>query len=116
MTIITKMQSIELRQEPRDPIICKAQLYCEDAWVPCLIQNVSPHGFGILSTRNFFVGQLCELRCEPYPEQTLQCRIVIRHASESYLGAVVTEMDEVGRRLCMQLMRDYHSDRKSRNQ
>lgn len=116
MTAIMKMQTIELRQEPRDPIICRAQLSYEGAWVPCLIQDVSPRGFGILSTRNFSVGQLCELRCEPYPGQLFQCRVEMRHVSESYLGALVMEMDEVGRRLCMQLMRDYHSDRKFKNQ
>ena len=116
MAVIMKMQTIDMRHEARDPVICKAQLYCENSWVSCLIQDISPHGFGILSTRTFSVGQLCELRFEPYPGQTLQCRIEVRHASESYLGAVVTEMDEVGRRLCMQLMRDYHSDRKSMNQ
>jgi len=88
----------------------------DGAWVPCLIQDMSLHGFGIMSTRTFSVGQVSELRCEPCPGQEFRCRIEIRHAGDSYLGALVKEMSEAGRRVCMQLMRDYHSDRTSRNQ
>ena len=110
---VTRMP--ELRREPRDPIVRRAQLFCDGAWVPCLIQDMSPNGFGITTTRDLSVGQVCGLRCEAYPGQEFQCSIEIRHASEASLGASVADMNEAGRRVCMELMRDYHSDRKSRN-
>jgi hypothetical protein len=106
----------ELRAEPRDPIARKAQLSYEGNWVPCLIQDVSSQGFGIMSTRPFEVGQLSELRCEPYPGKQFHCHVEIRHCGESHMGVVIREMNETGRRLCMQLMQDYHSDRTLRNQ
>lgn len=88
----------------------------EGTWVPCLIQDMSTQGFGIMSTRPFAVGQVSELRCEPYPGKEFQCQFEIRHTSDSHVGALVTEISDVGRSLCLQLMHDYHSDRKSRHQ
>ena len=112
MTITNKS---ELRREPRDPVVRRAQLFCDDTWVPCLIQDMSVHGFGITTTRDLSVGQVCQLRCEAYPGQEFQCRVEIRHTSESCLGVSVMEMSEAGRRVCLEMMQDYHSDRKSRN-
>ena len=106
----------ELRSEPRDPITRKAQLSYGGGWVPVLIQDMSSHGFGIMSTRSFAVGQVSELRCEPYPGQEFHCQVEIRHSGESHMGVVIKDMSENGRRLCLQLMNDYHSDRKMRNQ
>ncbi|RPI47699.1 MAG: PilZ domain-containing protein [Betaproteobacteria bacterium] len=106
----------ELRSEPRDPITRKAQLQYEGAWVPVLIQDMSSRGFGIMSTRQFSVGQVSELRCEPFAGKEFQCQVEVRHSGESHMGVLIREMNETGRRLCMQLMQDYHSDRKMRNQ
>ena len=106
----------ELRSEPRDPVSCRAQLNVDGTWVPCLIQDMSTRGFGIMSTRHFTVGQTSQLRCEPYPGQEFACEVEVRHANDSHLGLLITEMNDTGRRLCMQLMNDYHSDRKLRNQ
>ena len=106
----------ELRCEPRDPITRKAQMNFQGTWVPCLIQDVSSHGFGIMSTRPFTVGQVSELRCEPYPGKEFQCEVEVRHFGDTHMGVVIKDMNDVGRRLCMQLMQDYHSDRKLRNQ
>ena len=110
-----KTQIPELRREPRDPIARRAKLLHAGDWVPCLIQDMSPHGFGITTTRTFSVGDVCGLQCEPHPGQEFRCHVEVRHASESHVGVVVVEMNENGRRICMQLMRDYHSDRKAQN-
>ena len=106
----------ELRSESRDPITCKAQLQYQGGWVPVLIQDMSSRGFGIMSTRPFAVGELSELRCEPFPGKEFQCQVEVRHCSEEHMGVLIREMNDTGRRLCMQLMQDYHSDRKMRNQ
>jgi hypothetical protein len=108
----------ELRSEPRDPIRRKAQLNLDGAWVPCLIQDMSTSGFGIMSTRPFTIGQVCALRCEPFPGQEFHCDVEVRHydEAEAHMGVRIRAMNEAGRRLCMQLMQDYHSDRKMRNQ
>ena len=106
----------ELRRQARDPISQRAQLNYDGTWVPCLIQDMSTDGFGIMCTRRLLVGQVAELRCEPYPGKEFQCQFEIRHAGDSHLGVLITEIDETGRSLCMQLMHDFHSDRKSRHQ
>ena len=106
----------ELRTEPRDPIRCKAQLNINGAWVPCLIQDMSNSGFGIMSTRPFTVGQVSELRCEPYPGKEFRCEVEVRHYNDEQMGVRIREINDAGRRVCMQLMQDYHSDRKMRNQ
>jgi hypothetical protein len=108
--------AMELRRHVRDPISRRAQVSYEGSWVPCLIQDMSTEGFGIMCTRPFSVGQICELKCEPYPGKEFQCQFEIRHTGDSHLGVMITEIDDTGRNLCMQLMHDYHSDRKARHQ
>ena len=105
----------ELRHEPRDPITRKAHLNHDGAWVPCLLQDVSAQGFGIMCARSLSVGQIVELKCEPYPGKAFRCQIEIRYISDSFAGVLITEIDDAGRRLCAQLMADYHSDRKLAN-
>ena len=113
---VNSAQAQELRRQPRDPISQRAQLNYDGTWVPCLIQDMSTDGFGIMCTRRLSVGQIAELRCEPYPGKEFQCQFEIRHAGDSHLGVLIREINETGRSLCMQLMHDYHSDRKSRHQ
>jgi hypothetical protein len=81
-----------------------------------MIQDIRNHGFGILCGRPLAVGQVIELKCEPYPGAAFHCQAAIRHVQDSFVGVLITGIDESGRRLCMQLMHDYHSDRKSLNQ
>lgn len=100
----------------RDPISRKARLNYDGVWVPCRIQDMSSQGFGILCIKFFFAGQVMELRCEPYQGKEFQCKVEIRHSSDACLGVLITEIDEAGRKLCMQLMQHYHSDRKFRFQ
>ena len=85
-------------------------------WTPCLIQDISNSGFCVLSRNLLTVGQVVELKCEPFPGSEFQCQVEIRHVSDSCVGVLITEMNEGGRRLCAQLMQNYHSDRKSLNQ
>ena len=108
-------KTLELRRHPRDPMGRRAELHHDGMWVPCLIQDMSCRGFGLMCTRTLPVGHVVELRCEPYPGKVFQCKVEIRHACESFFGLLITQIDEAGRSLCTQLMADYHSDRTALN-
>ena len=109
-------QPSNLRCEPRDPIPRRAQVNYQGAWTPCMIQDISNHGFGILCAKPLVVGQVIDLRCEQYPGKEFHCQAAIKHVQDSLVGLLITEISESGRDLCMQMMRDYHSDRTSRKQ
>ena len=76
---------------------------------PCLLEDVSGKGFFLISNRQFFVGQLLELKCELYPEKILRCKIEIRHINETCLGTMIVEISKEATALLQQFLQEYYS-------
>jgi len=96
------MQHDERRSEPRYDAGFPGTLTLGDRTEPCTIQNMCSRGFLIEYASNLPVGQLIRLTCEIYPSQTIECTVQVRHVNSRSLGARVVEMNDDGRRLCLQ--------------
>jgi hypothetical protein len=80
-----------------------------DAWFPCVVRDMSDRGFLILCSKELSVGQILEFRCELFPEKTLNCKLEIRHISESGMGTKIIEIDEKGTKLCKLYLEEQYS-------
>ena len=69
-------------------------------WFPCVLLNMSDHGFLIKCSEAFPIGQVLEFSCELYPSKTLNCKIEIRHIGAAGMGTKIVEIDDRGTRLC----------------
>jgi len=108
------MKGRELRAEARIPVREKGSLSAkssgaEDAWFPCVVQDMSDSGFLILCGKELSVGQVLEFRCELFPEKTLTCKIEVRHISSSGMGTKVTEIDKRGAGLVQLYLQEQYS-------
>ena len=108
------MKGRELRAEARIPVKEKGSLSAgslgiEDAWFPCVVQDMSDSGFLILCSKVVSVGQVLEFRCELFPEKTLKCKIEIRHVSAAGMGTKVTEIDKRGTSLVQLYLQEQYS-------
>jgi hypothetical protein len=108
------MKGRELRAEARIPVKEKGSLSAgslgiEDAWFPCVVQDMSDSGFLILCSKELSVGQVLEFRCELFPEKTLNCKIEIRHISPAGMGTKVTEIDKRGAGLVQLYLQEQYS-------
>ncbi len=91
------MKKRELRTESRIPVSQRGTVNSgEPEWLPCMVLDVSDHGFLIVCTKTPSVGQLLEFRCEFFPQKTLECKIEVRHATESGVGTRIVEIDNKG--------------------
>jgi hypothetical protein len=86
-----------------------ASLSAGDDWFPCVIQNMSDRGFLILCSKEVGVGQVLELRCQLFPEKTLQCKIEVRHVSPHGMGTKVVEIGERGTNLIKLYLEEQYS-------
>lgn len=94
------MRAEDLRAEPRVPVRHRGTLKSADASYPCLLENMSQNGFLIVSSREFPVGEILEIRCELFPGKILECKVEVRHVSDQSLGLKIVEIDDRGRSLC----------------
>jgi hypothetical protein len=101
----------ERRVEPRVAVTRRATLLDGTTALPCLIEDFSTRGFFVISNREFFVGQILELKCELYPARLLMCKIEIRHIKETCLGTRIVEIDKDGTALLDQFLQEYYSVR-----
>ena len=76
---------------------------------PCLIQDFSTGGFFILTNQQYASGQIVELKCELYPDQVLQCKVEVRHISETCIGTKISEITPTGTALLRQFLQEYYS-------
>ncbi len=91
------MKKSERRAELRIAVSQRGTLnFGEPEWFPCMVLDVSDHGFLIVCTKTPSVGQLLEFRCEFFPQKTLECKIEVRHATESGVGTRIVEIDNKG--------------------
>ena len=103
------MKGRDVRAEARITVKEKASLCMGDVWFPCVIQDMSDSGFLILCGKELAVGQLFDIRCELYPEKTLNCRIEVRHVGPSGIGTKVAEIDGRGRSLLNLYLEEQYS-------
>ena len=109
------MPGRELRTEARVAVKQRGQLHAgETAWFPCLVLDMSNHGFQILCTRDLEVGQLLDFRCELLPQKVLGCKLEVRHFADSALGAKIIEIDEQSNNLCQRFLEEQYSDKLTR--
>src|SRR5919107_1287102 len=73
----------------------------------CLVENFSPAGFSISSGREFFVGQVLELKCELYPSRLLMCEIEICRIDECSAGTSIVRIEKDAAELLEQFLYDF---------
>ena len=106
------MKKRELRAEARIAVSHRGTLNSgEPAWFPCMVLDVSDHGFLILCTKILSVGQVLLFRCELFPQKMLDCKIEIRHAADSGLGTKIVEIDNKGTGLLQSYLQEQYSTR-----
>ena len=103
------MKGRELRAEARISVKERGSLSSGDAWFPCVVQDMSDSGFLILCSKDLSVGQVLDFRCELFPEKTLNCKIEIRHLSQSGMGTKIIEIDKRGSSLCELYLQEQYS-------
>lgn len=99
----------ELRAGARLAVKERASLSTGDAWFPCVIQDMSDGGFLISCGKELAVGQVLELKCELFPDRTLNCKVEVRHLSPAGTGAKVVEIDGRGTRLIELYLQEQYS-------
>ena len=105
------MPGRELRAEARIAVSRRGKLGSGETWFPCMVLDMSNSGFLMLCTKELAVGQVLDFRCELFPEKVLDCKIEIRHFSDTGLGTKITEIDKKGLTLCQQYLEEQYSDR-----
>ena len=99
------MNTRELRREPRFPVSRRGELCSDGVCFPCLIQDVSDHGVGIICARDPVAGQKLELKFELHPNLYYQCGIEIRHVENGFLGSAITMVEQDAHRLYREFVR-----------
>src|SRR2546423_8217230 len=99
----------ERRTERRIKVSRRATLVDGANASPCLIEDFSSKGFFIISNYQFSVGQILELKCEVYPQKTLECKIEIRHINDTCLGTMIVDISKEGSALLEQFLQEYYS-------
>jgi hypothetical protein len=105
------MKKSELRAEARVAVNQRGRLSSGGDWFPCMVLDMSDHGLLLVSSRDVVRGQVLDLRCDLYPGKTLECKIEVRHVSDTGVGARIAEIDEKGSALCRMLMQEQYSDK-----
>lgn len=100
------MDKPELRGEPRIAVSCRGTLRLGETSAPCLIQNMCRRGFLIKFSKELPVGKVLQLRCQLYPEQSVECTVQVRHVNRGCLGARVIEISEDGEMLCRKFLEE----------
>ena len=109
------METRNLRAEVRIEASLRAELDSEDAWFPCRILDMSDHGFGFVCNKTLAVGQMRGLRCEISPGKIVECKVEIRHADETAIGARIVEIDEKSSGLCQLFLQEHYSNQLGRS-
>jgi hypothetical protein len=106
------MKKSERRAELRIAVSERGTLNSgEPEWFPCMVLDVSDHGFLIVCTKTLSVGQVLQFRCELFPQKTLDCKVEIRHATDSGLGTKIVEIDNKGTGLLQSYLQEQYSTR-----
>lgn len=101
----------ELRAQGRIAVNHRASLNSgEPEWFPCMVVDLSDHGFLILCNKTLSVGQVLQLKWELNPQKTLNCKIEVRHATDSGMGVKIVEIDNRGTGLLQAYLQEHYSN------
>jgi hypothetical protein len=103
------MKTRELRAEARIPVSERGSLNSGDVWFPCMVLQMSDSGIQILCSKPLTVGQVLDLKCELFPGKSIECKIEIKHVSDSGMGAKITEIDKRGSGLVLLYLQEQYS-------
>ncbi len=92
----------------------RTELISGDGWFPCRLLDMSDRGFSLVCNKTLTVGQILGLRLELSPDNLVECKLEIRHASETGSGGTIVEIDEEGIRLCKLFLQEHQSDKLKR--
>jgi hypothetical protein len=82
-----------------------------DAWFPCRLLDMSDHGFLLVCSKALAVRQILDLRCKLYPDKLLECKVEIRHADATGIGARIVEIDQKSIGFCQLFLQEHYSDK-----
>jgi hypothetical protein len=100
------MSQSEKREDPRVPAGFPGMLIQGQIAAPCFIQNMCSRGFLIKHSDGLPVGHVLRLKCELYPEQSVECTVQVRHVNADCLGARVIEISDDSRTLCQRYLEE----------
>ena len=100
------MQITEKRSEQRVAVTYAGTLTLDGVSMPCVVQNMCSRGFLIKHSKELPVGQSLHLKCDLYPTRSVECTVQVRHVNPHTLGALVTEISEADRRVCLQFLEE----------
>ncbi len=108
------MKGRELRAEARIQVkekgaLSAGSLGTEDAWFPCVVQDMSDTGLQIHCSQELSVGQNLDFKCELFPGKTLKCKIEIRHVNQTGMGTKIIEIDSRGAGLLQLYLQEQYS-------
>ena len=106
------MQNPEQRAEPRVSVNYSGTLTLDGVSTPCVVQNMCSRGFLIKHSKELPVGpvgQILRLKCELYPEQSVECTVQVRHVNADCLGARVIEIGDASRLLCQRYLEEHRA-------
>ncbi|MEO8442385.1 MAG: PilZ domain-containing protein, partial [Betaproteobacteria bacterium] len=95
------MRTQELRTEKRirvseKGVLSTGSVNSGDAWFPCVVKDLSDSGLRVVCNKQLSIGQTLELRCELFPEKSLNCKIEVKNIGLAGVGTKVTEIDRRG--------------------
>lgn len=102
------MSEPDQREELRVPTGFPGMLFDGQTASPCFIQNMCSRGFLIKHSEELPVGHPLRLRCELYPDQSVECTVQVRHVNADCLGARVIEIGDDSRTLCQRYLEEQH--------
>ena len=105
------MKTRELRAEARVSVSERGALNSGDTWFPCRVLNMSDNGTLFICSEQLLVGQVLDFRCELYPEKNLNCKIEIKHVSDTGVGSKIVEIDQQASSLCQLFLQEHYADR-----
>ncbi len=108
------MQGRDLRAEARVAVSRRGNLNSGQAWFPCMVLDMSNHGFLMVCNKELAVGQVVDFKCELFPEKVLDCKVEIKHFSDDGLGTKIVEIDQRGHNLCELFLQEQYSDKLDR--
>jgi hypothetical protein len=104
------MKVPELRAAVRVAVSKRGNLNEGNAWFPCIIVDISDHGFAMVCNKPLIVGQVLDFRAELFPQRYFDCKVEIRHFSEAGAGTKITEIDEKALSLWQLFLQEQYSD------
>ena len=88
-----------------------AELVPGNSWFPCRLLDMTERGVLFVCNKTLAVGKILDLRLELNPGNLVECKVEIKHANETGIGAKIVKIDEESMRLCKLFLQEHHSNR-----